>query len=150
MLDFFFQLGYLGLLIVSFLGASVLPLSTEAFVLGMPTVGYNVWLVALVATVGNFIGNIFNYYVGKLGGDFIFSRYVKIDPKTWERAENMYEKYGPIALFFSWVPIIGDPLTVVAGTLHMRLTTFTFWVLIGKVVRYALLLGIGNFFFDYF
>ena len=150
MLDFFFQLGYFGLFIVSFLGASLLPLSTEAFVLGMPTVGYNVWIVTIVAIVGNYLGNIFNYFVGMKGSDFVFSRYVKIDPKTWARAERTYDRFGPLALFFSWVPIIGDPLTAVAGALHMNLGTFTFWVLLGKLVRYTLLLGIGNQFLDLF
>jgi membrane protein YqaA with SNARE-associated domain len=150
MLEFFFRLGYLGLFIVSFLGASLVPLSTEAFVLGMPTVGYNVWLVTLIAIIGNFIGNIFNYYVGMKGSEFILSRFVKIKPETWARAERMYERWGPIALFFSWVPIIGDPLTAVAGALHMHMGTFTFWVLLGKLVRYALLLGIGNQFLNLF
>jgi len=150
MLDFFFQLGYFGLFIVSFLGASLVPLATEAFVLGMPGLGYNVWIVTLIAVIGNYLGNLFNYYVGMKGTDFVLSRYVKIKEETWQRAERMYERWGPIALFFSWVPIIGDPLTAVAGALHLDLGTFTFWVLLGKVVRYVLLLGIANPFLNLF
>ena len=69
MIDFIFSLGYLGLFIISFLAASLIPLSSELFVLGMPVLGYNIWLVAVVATLGNFFGALLNYYVGKKGSD---------------------------------------------------------------------------------
>ena len=150
MFDFLFSLGYFGLFIISFLSASLVPLASEFFVLGMPPLGYNVWLVIVVATIGSYSGSLLNYYFGEKGTDFVLGRYIKINPKTWARAERFYERWGPVALFFSWVPFIGDPLTAVAGALHMHLGVFSFWVLFGKTLRYLVLLGIASRFIDMF
>ncbi|GAB4266560.1 MAG: YqaA family protein [Candidatus Promineifilaceae bacterium] len=144
MIEFFFQLGYLGLFLISFLSASLVPLASEFFVLGMPPLGYNVFVVGLVATAGNYLGALLNYYIGKKGADFVLGRYVKINPQTWAKAERFYHRYGAAALFFSWVPFIGDPLTAVAGALHLDWRIFTFWVVLGKGLRYILLLGIAD------
>jgi membrane protein YqaA with SNARE-associated domain len=144
MTEFIFSLGYFGLFAISFLSASLLPLASEAILLGMPLLGYNIWLVGLIATLGNYAGTLLNYYVGKKGSDFVLSRYIKINPKTWARAERLYQRWGPVALFFSWVPFIGDPLTAVAGALNMHIRTFTFWVLLGKGIRAVVLLGLAQ------
>jgi membrane protein YqaA with SNARE-associated domain len=74
-----FQSGYFGLFIVSFLAATLLPLGSEFFVATMTVSGYNVWLIFAVATTGNTLGSITNYYIGKLGTNFILSRYIKVD-----------------------------------------------------------------------
>lgn len=150
MTDFIFSLGYFGLFLISFLSASLLPLASEVFVVGMPPLGYNVWGVIAVATFGSYLGSVVNYMIGKKGTDFVLGRYVKIDPKTWDRAERFYERWGPVALFFSWVPFIGDPLTAVAGALNMHLGIFSFWVLFGKTLRYLVLLGIASRFLKMF
>jgi membrane protein YqaA with SNARE-associated domain len=65
-------------------------------------------------------------------------------PQTLARAQQFYQRWGPIALFFSWVPFIGDPLTAVAGTLKLDIRIFTFWVIFGKSLRYLVLLGIAS------
>jgi membrane protein YqaA with SNARE-associated domain len=146
--DYLFQYGYAGLFIISFLAASLLPLSSELFVLAMPAVGYNIWLVGIVATAGNFMGALANYYVGKKGADFVMSRYFRVKQESWDRAKRFYHRWGAVALFFSWVPVIGDPLTAVAGTFNLNLSTFTFWVILGKGLRYLVLLGIATQFFQ--
>ncbi len=150
MTDFIFSLGYFGLFLISFLSASLLPLASEVFVVGMPPLGYNVWGVIVVATLGSYSGSVVNYLIGKKGTDFVLGRYVKIDPKTWDRAERFYNRWGPVALFFSWVPFIGDPLTAVAGALNMHFGVFSFWVLFGKTLRYLVLLGIASRFLNMF
>lgn len=144
MASFVFQFGYFGLFAVSFLSATLLPLASEFFVIAMPPLGYNTWLVILFATAGSFLGSLTNYYVGRKGTDFVLSRYIAIKPQTLARAERFYARWGPVALFFSWVPFIGDPLTAVAGALHINLRVFTFWVLLGKTLRYLALLGLAN------
>lgn len=132
--NFVFQFGYLGLFIVSFLAATLLPLGSEIFVATMTISGYNVWLIFALATTGNTLGSITNYYIGKLGANLIFSRYIKFDP------EKMYQKWGSPILFFAWIPIIGDPLTVVAGVFKLNLYIFIFWVVLGKDFRYFLVI----------
>ena len=139
-----FEYGYLGLFLISFLAATLVPLATEFFVVSMPTIGYDVWGVLIVATAGNVLGSITNYYVGKMGGDFVLSRYINIKPETMQRAQTFYGRWGPVALFFSWVPFIGDPLTVLAGTLRLDFRVFLFWVFLGKFLRYILLLGVAS------
>lgn len=142
--EFFFQFGYLGLFAVSFLASSLLPLASEVFVLAMPRLGYNIWWVGVIATFGNFAGSLTNYYVGLKGTDFVLGRYFEIKQETWKRAERFYKRWGPVALFFSWVPFIGDPLTAVAGAFQIKLRVFTFWVLLGKALRYFVLLGLAE------
>ena len=102
--------------------------------------GYNPWIIFTVATTGNTIGSIINYYVGKYGADFIFSRYIRVDHEKRLKMEKVYLKWGSPALFFAWVPIIGDPLTVVAGGFNLKFYLFTFWVILGKAFRYALVI----------
>lgn len=142
--NFFFQFGYLGLFVISFLAASLLPLSSELFVLAMPPLGYNVWWVGIIATLGNFSGALTNYYVGRKGTDFVLGKYFQVKKETWQRAERFFQRWGPVALFFSWAPFIGDPLTAVAGAFHVDLRVFTFWVMLGKGLRYVVLLGLAD------
>ncbi len=141
-----FEFGYVGLFIISFLAASLLPLSSELFVLAMLPLGYNVWWVGIVATTGNFLGALLNYYVGMKGADFALSRYFKIKDSTRKKAEQFYERWGQGSLFFPWVRVIGDPLTAVSGAMHMDLRRFTFWVVLGKTLRYVVLIGIARLF----
>ena len=150
MTNFFLSLGYVGLFLISFLAATMLPLVSEVVVLAMPPLGYDVKMVVLIATLGNFLGSLTNYYIGLKGGAFVLSRYVKVQPDKLERAQQLYHKWGPIIVFFSWVPVIGDPLTVVAGMFHLRLRVFAFWVILGKFVRYLILLGVASEFADLF
>ena len=138
--DLVFQSGYLGLFTVCFLAATLIPLGSEIFVTTMVLSGYSPWIIFPVATTGNTLGSVINYYVGKYGTDFIFSRYIRVDAEKRRNLERMHLKYGSPALFFAWVPIIGDPLTVVAGGFNLKFYVFTFWVILGKAFRYALII----------
>jgi membrane protein YqaA with SNARE-associated domain len=138
------QFGYAGLLVVSFLAASVLPLSSEAFVALMPALGYDPWVILCVATLGNYLGSLSNYCLGRWGSGYIFSRLVRVRPETELKLSGVFGRWGAPALIMSWVPVIGDPLTFVAGMLKTHLAAFTFWVVLGKAARYAVILEIAN------
>ncbi|MBV7337151.1 DedA family protein [Chloroflexi bacterium TSY] len=140
------QFGYVGLLIVSFLAATILPFSSEVLVVLMPALGFNKLLILLFATTGNFLGSLSNYYVGKLGNRFLLAKYVTTDNARLQQAQTAYERWGAPILFFSWVPIVGDPLTFVPGILNRKVSTFAFWVLLGKVSRYWFILWVVDFF----
>ena len=144
MTEIIYQFGYLGLFSVSFLAATLLPLASEVVVVAMQSLGYNPWGIVFFATAGGFLGSLTNYYVGLKGADFVLSRYMTIKPETLEKATKFYKRWGPVALFFSWVPFIGDPLSAVAGILHINLRVFTFWVIFGKILRNLALLGLAN------
>ena len=146
MSDFVIALGYPGLLIISILAASLVPLSTEVFVILMRSIGYNDWGLLFTASLGNTLGAVLNYYIGLKGRDFVLSRWARLDPTKFEQAQGWYLRWGAPILFFSWVPIVGDPLTVVAGFFRLKLSTFILWVWPGKTIRYVVLLGILSYF----
>ncbi len=137
--------GYFGLFGISFLAATLLPLGSEAAVVLMAVSDADPWVVLGVATFGNSLGALVNYHVGKRGAEFLFARYVKIDRTALQRARNIYGKWGSPILFFAWLPVIGDPLTVAAGVLKVNVWLFLFWVVLGKGLRYlALLWGVAG------
>lgn len=144
MTDLALSLGYAGLFLITFLGSTIVPLSSEVAVFAMPFLGYNVWLVILVATAGGFTGNLVNYYVGLKGSGFVLSRYVTVKPQRWQQAERYFQRWGVYTLLFSWLPVIGDPLTIIAGAFRCHLLPFTFWVLLGKIVRYLIIFGVAS------
>lgn len=140
MTDFLFQSGYPGLFLLSFLAATLLPLSSEILVVTMVYSGYDIPSVWLIATLGNFSGGLTNYYAGYYGEKFILSKYLKPDSQKVLRARVYYQKYGASLLFFSWVPVVGDPLCLIPGIFKLKLWQFTFWVLTGKGFRYYLVI----------
>jgi len=133
--------GYLGLFAISFLAATLLPLGSEAAVVFMASAEFNPMGLLFIATAGNSLGAIVNYLVGRWGASFIFSRYIQIDPATQERLERVYGRWGAPVLFFAWLPFVGDPLTVAAGVLRVNPWVFMFWVVLGKMFRYYVLIA---------
>ncbi len=138
--DLVYQSGIPGLLIVSYLAATLLPLGSEAFVVGMALIGYNPLFIFFTATTGNTLGAITNYFVGKYGSRFILSRYINVEQEKQRNVELVFRKWGSPVLFFAWAPVVGDPLTVIAGGLNLKLSVFIFWVIFGKAFRYALII----------
>lgn len=138
--DLVFQSGYFGLFMVSFFAATLVPLGSEVFVALMAVSGYDPWVIFAVATTGNTLGSITNYYVGKLGATFLLSRYIKVDFEKRQKAEKMYRKWGAPILSLAWIPVVGDPLTVVAGIFDLDVWIFIFWVGIGKSLRYLVVI----------
>jgi len=131
------QAGYVGLLLVSFLAATLLPISSEVAVALMLRYGYDATPTIAVATVGNYLGSVVNYYVGARGASFFLTRYVGTTADTLTGARATYARWGAPILIFSWVPVIGDPLTLVAGALRVPFVVFTAWVVAGKLARYV-------------
>ena len=140
--EFALNLGYPGVLLVSFIASTLIPFSNEIVVMAMPALGYETWGIVAWATAGGYLGSLTNYWVGIKGTDFFFARWVKIKPERWEQAEKALQRWGNWALFFVWLPVIGDPLAVVAGAFKIDWRTFSFWVILGKALRFIVLLGI--------
>jgi membrane protein YqaA with SNARE-associated domain len=134
------EAGYLGLLLVSFLAATLLPLSSEVAVAVMPRLGYDPKLTVAVATLGNYLGSVANYYVGTGAAGFL-ARYMGTGTDRLAKARTTYARWGAPILFFSWLPVVGDPLTLVAGALRVRFVVFTVWVVTGKLARYVVVVA---------
>ncbi len=126
---------YLSLFGISLLAATLLPGGSEAVLLYDLSLGYNPTLLILFATIGNTLGSIINYFLGYKGIDFL-TRKKYANPKQLQIATNRFERYGAFSLLLSWMPIIGDPITFIAGVLKYDLKKFVVVVFIAKGVRY--------------
>jgi len=133
--------GYLGLFLISFLAATLLPLGSGAAVAYMATAEFSPLGLLFIATAGNSLGAFVNYLVGRWGADFVFSRFIQIDQSALDRLERVYGRWGAPTLFFAWLPFVGDPLTVAAGALRVNPWLFMFWVVLGKMFRYYVIIA---------
>ena len=134
---------YAGLFFVALLSASILPLQSEAVLVGLLlSENHPVWLLLTVASVGNVLGSLLNWYLGKYLQHFQHRRWFPVKPEKLDQASRWYQKYGKWSLLLSWVPVIGDPLTVMAGILREPVLPFLLLVTVAKVSRYLVLAGI--------
>ena len=134
---------YAGLFFVALLSASILPLQSEAVLVGLLlSENHPVWLLLTVASVGNVLGSLLNWYLGKYLQHFQHRRWFPVKPEKLDQASRLYQKYGKWSLLLSWVPVIGDPLTVMAGILREPVLPFLLLVTVAKVSRYLVLAGI--------
>ena len=138
-MEYFTELGYLGLLVSAFLAATILPLSSEIVLSGLLLNGFSPMALVAVATTGNVLGSLTNYALGYWLSLEVVKKWLKMSEKEFLRAEQRFAKYGLFSLCFAWVPIIGDPLTVIAGVLRIRLLWFLILVSAGKLMRYVVL-----------
>lgn len=126
---------YLTLFFVSFISATLFPLGSEALLIYDIKVGYNIYLLLFFATLGNSLGSIVNYYLGLKGEEYLIEKNL-IKEKYINICKNYFDRYGFITIFFSWLPIIGDPITFVAGILKYDFKKFIILVTIAKLSRY--------------
>ena len=132
-------LAYGGLFAVAFLAATLLPAQSEAALIALLTTErYSVPILLAVASVGNVLGSCVNYAVGRFLAQSPRFKNV-VASKHRDRAESWYRRYGRWSLLGSWLPLVGDPLTVVAGVLREPFAVFLVLVSIAKVGRYLVL-----------
>lgn len=137
--------GYAGLFAVSFLAATLVPLGSEAAAVFMALAGFNPGCILAVASTGNVLGAVVNYFAGKWGRKFLPSKWLEQDEAGLAKAEKAFGKWGSPALFFAWLPVVGDPLTFVAGVLRVNILVFLFWTAFGKILRYWIIIkGAGG------
>jgi membrane protein YqaA with SNARE-associated domain len=131
---------YLGLFLAAFAAATLLPMQSEAALVAM-LVSDHYLPVALVAvaTAGNVLGSVVNWYLGRGVEHFKHKRWFPVSEAKLEKAQAFYQLYGYWSLLLSWVPIIGDPITLVAGIMRESLWRFTLLVILAKGGRYLLL-----------
>jgi membrane protein YqaA with SNARE-associated domain len=132
------EFGYLGLFAASFLAATILPLSSEVVLTYLLMQGLQPVTLITVATTGNVLGSFANYGIGLWGSIFLIQRVLRISAEDVSSAKKRFKKYGLFSLLFAWVPVIGDPLTVVAGALRIHLVIFLILVTAGKLIRYIM------------
>ena len=131
---------YLSLFIISFLAATILPFSSELTLAGLvATSSYDNLLLLTVASLGNILGSVVNWILGFYSRNLSKKKWFPFKDKQIENSSKWFNKFGRWSLLFSWVPIIGDPLTLAAGLLRVRFIEFLILVTIGKVSRYLVI-----------
>jgi len=131
---------YLGLFLAALLAATILPLQSEAALVGLLlSDAFSPWALLLVATAGNVLGSVINWLLGRSLERFRGGRWFPVSAAGLARAQRGYHRYGRWSLLLSWVPLIGDPLTVIAGTLREPLWSFLLLVTLAKGARYLVL-----------
>jgi len=134
---------YITLFTVAFLAATLLPLGSEALLLYDISQNYSLFLLWGFATLGNTLGSMVNYWLG-LKGEAYLEKKGHLSAQKMEKARGFFSKFGGWTLLLSWVPIIGDPLTFVAGVLHYTFKWFVFIVAVAKGTRYAIIIFLAS------
>ena len=125
----------------AFLSATILPAQSEAVFVGLLYLGRQEPLLLLVvASLGNTLGSVANWILGRFLHRLRDRPWFPVSSKRLASAERWFLRFGPACLLLSWVPIVGDPLTVIAGVLRLPLLTFVLIVGFAKTARYAALL----------
>lgn len=128
---------FIGLFVSAFTSATLLPGSSEALLTALILQGSeNPYMLLVFATAGNVLGSVFNWGCGAYLISFKDRRWFPVSPSQIQKASRWYAKFGIWSLLLSWAPIIGDPITVIAGVLRVSFFKFLMIVIVAKLARY--------------
>jgi membrane protein YqaA with SNARE-associated domain len=124
----------------AFVAATLLPLQSEAVLVALLVGGeHGAGLLIAVATAGNVLGSIVNWLLGRHLLRFRGRRWFPVSQPQLARAQDWYGRSGRWSLLASWLPVVGDPLTLVAGVMRERFVVFLALVTVAKAGRYGVL-----------
>jgi len=121
------------------ISSTLFPGGSEALLLYKLNEGGDAMVLVTIATIGNLLGSLITYGMGRLGNEAVHKKWLRMDEAKVERAEAWFGKYGMPSLLLAWLPVIGDPLCLVAGLLRSHIGLFLLLVMIGKAARYAVI-----------
>jgi membrane protein YqaA with SNARE-associated domain len=127
------------LFLVAFASATLVPGQSEAVLVGLLLAGHPPWLLLAIASAGNVLGSVLNWILGRGLERFRDRRWFPVKPQMLNRAQGWYARYGKWSLLLSWAPVVGDPLTIVAGVMRERFGVFLLLVTVAKAGRYLVL-----------
>ena len=131
---------YFGLFSAALLAATLFPAQSELVLAGLLATGNQpVWALVAVATVGNVLGSAINWGLGRYIEHFQDRRWFPVKPRALDKAAGWYHRHGRWSLLLSWVPVVGDPLTLAAGVMREPLRVFLPLVAVAKTGRYLVL-----------
>jgi membrane protein YqaA with SNARE-associated domain len=135
---------YLSLFAAAFLAATLLPAQSELALAGLLVLGEQpAWALIAAATAGNVLGSGTNWLLGRCCARFQDKGWFPASGASLDKAAAWYRKYGRWSLLLSWAPVIGDPLTVIAGVLREPFASFCCIVLVAKLGRYLVVAAIA-------
>lgn len=143
------NLGLFGLFLGCLLSATIIPFSSEALVAGAMYMGYKLWLIVLVATLGNTAGGMISFSMGWLCKWEWLERWFKVKREKLMHVHDRIAKYGLWAALLTWLPLVGDLIAIAMGLMRLNPWWTMLIMFIGKLLRYivsAYLLGLTGWF----
>lgn len=138
-LNFLIDWGYWGMLVSAFLAGSFFPFSSEAVMVGLQAAGLEPLPLVVYGTVGNVLGSLFNYGVGRMGRLEWIERYLHVKRESLDRAQRFVGGRGAWMGFFAFLPILGSAITILLGLMKANIVITITSISIGKFLRYLLL-----------
>jgi len=140
LVDILTEYGYWGMLVAAFIAGSFFPFSSEAVMLGLLATGLDGWQLIVYGSVGNILGSMFNYGVGRLGRLDWIERYLHVKRSDLDRAQRFMRGHGAWMGFFAFLPIIGTAITILLGLMRANIPISLFSIALGKFLRYLILI----------
>lgn len=139
LITFLVDWGYWGMLIAAFLAGSFFPFSSEAVMAGLQAAGLAPLPLVVYGSIGNVLGSMFNYGVGRMGKMEWIEHYLHVKKKSLDKAERFMAGHGAWMGFFAFLPLLGSAITIVLGLTRANIPVSILSITIGKVLRYLLL-----------
>lgn len=145
-IGFLTQYGYWGMLVAAFLAGSFFPFSSEAVMVALMATGLDPWLLMLYGTVGNVLGSVLNYGVGRMGRLEWIETYLHVKKVDLDKAHRFLAGRGAWMGFFAFLPVLGSAITIALGLMRSNVVITLTAITIGKLFRYIILIyGAGLF-----
>lgn len=137
--DFLIHWGYWGMLISAFLAGSFFPFSSEVVMLALLAAGLNPWQLIIFGTIGNVLGGLFNYGMGRMGRMDWIEHYMHVKPQQLEKAQKIMGGHGAWMGFFAFIPFLGSAITIALGFMRANFVISFISISMGKFIRYIVL-----------
>lgn len=134
--------GLPALFLACFLAATLLPLSSEALLAAMALGPWSSWALLATASVGNTMGGMANYAIGRWLPEGRIARWLRVDPQAGARWRERVQRHGAWAALLCWLPVVGDPLALALGLCRVRLWPVLVLMFLGKALRYAVVIAL--------
>ncbi len=141
-LAFCTEWGYWGLTLAAFIAGSVFPFSSELVMTALLKIGLNPWWCIVSATIGNVMGGMTCYLMGRCGKPEWIKKYLKVSDEKLAKATKFMDKYGVWAAFFAFVPYIGSAIVIALGLMRSSWVLTMVAMTVGKFLRYLVLYAI--------
>lgn len=140
MLDWLIEYGYIGLFLAAFLAATILPFGSEFVFVALIAAGLDGWTCVVVASIGNWLGGMTNYYLGRLGKTEWIEKYLNVKKEKIDKIQHWLQGKGATMAFFSFLPFVGDVIAIALGYMRSNIYIVNISMFAGKLIRFVLIM----------
>jgi membrane protein YqaA with SNARE-associated domain len=145
-ITFLTQYGYLGMLLAALLAGSFFPFSSEAVMIALMATGLDPWQLMIYGTIGNVVGSVINYGIGRMGKMEWIEKYLHVKKEDLDKAHRFLAGRGAWMGFFAFLPVLGSAITIALGLMRSNIIITFIAITLGKIFRYLVLIyGVGLF-----